>query len=290
METKQSTLANFNSEISKKSSISTKRIWDRFDFGARYAKIFIKSLESGTFPLLPGPDGILNINGAYDMRTNNLHHGISQLMLKIRQAMLNSDSCAFISDETLQKARTHNIDCYVIKGEIGFDIAIPKASDLEVKRWFCESQLTKPENLKIFLAAEQQRNASEKQKWYDKTSPSKTAIDASLKNPNRENTGILECTAKTPEEYLGQVFVAMSTGNALKISKEISDMFIEKTIAYLKQEHKPGTINKLAIYKLASMANNYCKNYLYEKNKQEQKKLRKQKIIVKRKPSYERSI
>ena len=267
------TLENLDSEVAKMPKISSKRILTQFDYGAMFAAKFKKSLENGTSPFLP-KDGILKTTGAYNMRTNSLHHGISQLMLRERQAELGAPTGAFVSFETVEKAQKNGFDCAVKKGEHGFDILVQNPNDdkdRKTVKWFNESQIVNPENLRSFLTQEQQRNASERQAWLDQNKPGKNARDASQKNPGRENTGIMECTAKTPEEYLGQVFAAMSTGNDLKVSPEIADNFVKNTKELLEKEHKPGVKDKLAVFKLASKANEYCKAYCQAIHKEQGK-------------------
>lgn len=261
MEQSNTTLENFDSEVSKMPSVSSKRVLTHFDYGAIYAAKLKKSLANGTSPLLP-KDGILKTNGVYNMRTNSLHRGIQQLMLRERQAELGAPTGAFVSIETIEKARANGYDCAVKKGEHGFDILVQNPDDDKDRktiRWFNESQVANPENLRAFLTQEQQRNAAEKQIWLDQNHPGKTARDASQKNPGRENTGIMECTAKNPVEYIGQVFAAMSTGNDLKVSQEIADKFVKDTTDLLNKEFAPGKKDLLAVFKLASKANEYCK-------------------------------
>lgn len=279
-------LADFSAEVAQMPSVTPKRILTHFDYGAIYAARLRKSLENGTSPFLP-KDGIVKANGVYNMRTNSLHHGIQQLMLKERQAELGSPSTGFVSLDMIDKARRNGFDCAVKMGEHGFDILVqnPKnKEDTKTIKWFNESQLTKPENLKAFLVQEQKNNAKFKQEWLDKNKPGFTARDASLINPARENHGLIECTAKTPEEYLGQVFAAMSTGNDLKVAPEIADNFAKKTRELLdkKLDFKPEQTDLLAVFKLASKANEYCQAYCRAIYKEQEKRKEKSAPVQKK--------
>ena len=293
MEQKTTTLENLDSEVAKMPTISSKRILNHFDYGAIFAAKFKKSLADGTSPFLP-KDGIVKASGVYNLRTNQLHRGISQLMLKERQAELGAESGAFVSFDTITKAQKSGCDCGIKHGEHGYDILVRNPEDEKDERvikWFNESQLVNPENLRKYLAEEMQRNAAEKQAWLDVNRPGKHAKDASTKNPGRENSGLIECTAKTPEEYLGQVFAAMSTGNDLKVSPEIADNFVKKTTEALNKEYKPKVKDHLAVFKLAGKANELCKAYVQaihqEKQKSQEKKSPAQSKAPKRQASYE---
>ena len=140
------TLETLDNEVKKMPSVSSKRILTHFDYGAIYASKLLKSISEGTSPFLPGEDGILKTNGVYNMRTNSLHHGISQIMLKERQAELGSPTGAFVSFEMVEKAQKAGFDCHVIKGEHGFDIVVQNPDDLkeETIKWFNESQIQNP--------------------------------------------------------------------------------------------------------------------------------------------------
>ena len=262
METK--TFDEFEQDVQEMPAVQNKKELTAYDYGSIYAAKLKNSLNNGTSPFLPNEQGLIDLKGTYNMRTNELNHGITQIMLKERQAELNAPTGAFVTFDTIRKAQQNGIDCAVIKGQHGFDIQVQNPEnkeDIRTMKWFNISQITNPENLKSYLDEQmslktQETNAYNKEHnptYKDKKNPAEKVMD-------RPNDKVMKINFKTPEQYFGQVLAAMSTGTKLIVSKEQAEIFKKQTIDALEKEHSEGKVDRFAIFKLASNANTICVN------------------------------
>lgn len=235
-----------------------------YDYGSIFAAKVKNSLRNGKSPFLPNEQGVIDLKGTYNMCTNELNHGITQIMLKERQSELNAPTGAFVTFDTIRKAQQNGIDCAVIKGQHGFDIQVQNPEnkeDIRTMKWFNISQIANPENLKSYLDEQmslktQETNAYNKEHnptFKDKKNPAEKVMD-------RPNDKVMKINFETPEQYFGQVLAAMSTGTKLIVSKEQAEIFKKQTIDALENEHTKGKIDRFAIFKLASNANTICVN------------------------------
>lgn len=262
METK--TFDEFEQDVQEMPAVQKKKELAAYDYGSIYAAKVKNSLNNGTSPFLPNEQGLIDLKGTYNMRTNELNHGLTQIMLKERQAELNAPTGAFVTFDTIRKAQQNGIDCAVIKGQHGFDIQVQnpkKKEDIRTMKWFNISQIANPENLKSYLD-EQMKLETEKTNAYnkehnptfkDKKNPAEKVMD-------RPNDKVMKINFETPEQYFGQVLAAMSTGTKLIVSKEQAEIFKKQTIDALEKEHAEGKVDRFAIFKLASNANTICVN------------------------------
>lgn len=251
------------------------------DYGEAYGNMIKSSLANGTSPFLPNEQGLVDLKGTYNMRTNDLHRGLTQIMLLERQAQLGSPSGAFVTSDTVRKAQENGANCSIKKGEAGFAIEVQnpdKKSDIRTMEWFNISQINNPESLQQFLNQQMntrtqetnEYNKNNKPTYYEKKSPAQKVMD-------RPNQKTMRINFSTPEEYIGQVLAAISTGTKLVVTPQQAENFKNATIETLNREHKEGSIDKYAIFKMASKANNICKNTVRMLKENERKQRQKEK-------------
>ena len=270
------TFSEFEQDVQSMPTVPKKREPSSLDFGSIYAAKIKNSLINGSSPFLPNDQGLIDLKATYNMHTNKLNRGITQIMLKERQSELNAPTGAFVTFDTIREAQLSGVDCYVIKGQHGFDIQVQNPEnkeDIRTMKWFNICQIVNPEKLKVYLD-EQMKLRTQKTNDYNKEhNPSfKEKKNPAEKNMNRPNDKVMKINFESPEEYLGQILAAMSTGTKLVVTKEQAELFKKTTIEALERERKDGKIDRLAIFKIASKANTICVNTVkalkeYEKNK-----------------------
>ena len=268
-------LEQFEAGIASMPEVKRKKTMNAFDYGAIYQAKFRKSLENGTSPFLP-KNGKVDLVGVYNMRTNELHRGITQIMLQEVKAELGVSTGGFVSAEVVQNARKQGVQTGMKQGSHGFDILVEnkEKTEKQVIKWFHESQIDGVENLKTHLEQKMRKSAKDRQAFIVKKYPGGTARDASLAQTDRPNTKKMVCSAKSPDQYLGQILAGISTGTALLVSPETEALFKEKTMKILTREHKPGVKDKMGLLKLAASANTICKGTvkkMYEMKKENPK-------------------
>jgi len=245
MEQKIASLEEFEQTILEMPAGAVRKELTIYDYGVMNTNKLKYSILNGTSPLLP-KEGFIDLKGAYDIRTNTLHSGISQIMLLERQFELEAPTGAFVSFNAIREAQINRVDCAVRKGEHGFDILVQKSlNDITIEKWFNISQIVNLENLKKFL---------------DDRKNLELDTVSSKRKQKQSNTKIRKINFTSPETYIGQVLAAISTGTKLLVTPEQEKTFKESLINYLNREHKIGKKDKLAIFKLASKANTSCQN------------------------------
>lgn len=263
-------------------------------FALDYKKQLETSILDGTSPFLPNKDGFVDLKGAYNMRDNKLHHGLTQLMLKERQVELGAPTGAFVSLDTVLKAQKEgNVDCHIRKGEHGFDIQVKNSKTDETKtiKWFNISQIVNPENLKTYLDEQMAKRTQETNEYNKQNHPDwEEAKNPALKDMERPNENVLRANFVYPEEYLGQVFAAMSTGTKLMVSPKQEEHFKKTLIDSLNKKLENGDPDVFAIFKIASKANEICKKTVVHLNKDKNKEVNKEvkKTKEKEDPSFSR--
>ena len=187
-------------------------------------------------------------------------------MLQIKAELgVSTGGCFCRSRTKCTKTRCSN---RIKQGSRGFDILVEnkEKTEKQVIKWFHESQIDGVENLKTHLEQKMRESAKDRQAFIDKKYPGGTARDASLVQTDRPNTKVMICSAKSPDQYLGQILAGISTGTALLVSPETEALFKEKTMKILTREHKPGVKDKMGLLKLAASANKYYLQRYSKKN------------------------
>lgn len=261
---KSKTFEEFEQDVQEMPVVPKKKELTAYDYGSIYAAKLKSSLSNGKSPFLPNEQGLIDLKGTYNMRTNELNHGLSQIMLKERQAELKAPTGAFVTFDTIRNAQQNGIDCAVIKGQHGFDIQVQNPEnkeDIRTMKWFNISQIAKPENLKSYLDEQMSLKTQETNTYNKEHNPTfKDKKNPAEKVMDRPNEKIMKINFETPEQYLGQVLAAMSTGTKLVVSKEQAEIFKKQTIDALEKKNSKGKVDRYAIFKLASNANTICVN------------------------------
>lgn len=76
------TFDEFEQDVQEMPVVPKKKELTAYDYGSIYAAKLKNSLSNGKSPFLPNEQGLIDLKGTYNMRTNELNHGLTQIMLK----------------------------------------------------------------------------------------------------------------------------------------------------------------------------------------------------------------
>lgn len=246
---------------------------DRAGFSAMYGRVFRNSLESGKSPFLPNAKDIVDFHPAYNIRRNQIIEGVTQIILKEKQAEKNYPTAAFVAYQSIKKAQENNVDCEIKKGEDAVVIPINSSeTGIEVIRWYNVAQLNNSNNLVRFYKDAMEKDHIQRQIYLNRNRPGSEATNYACINLDKPNIAFrtFNKNNSSPEEYLAQVIAAGKHGIKLEVNKEIADAFVASTVNFLTAEYAPGKRNKYALFdlgkKLKFLTDKYSKAIIAERH------------------------
>lgn len=284
METKKesASVAEFENVIGNASPMplynNTKKEKSSYDYFNELGKELADSLASGKSPLLPGKDGFIDIQPAFNVKNNDKLEGMFQIMLLTKAAELNAPSNAFVTFDTVKKAQEAGVDCKVVKGSKGIVLPAVDESDWSKitfkNNWFNLSQIENADKLVEYCNSEMTKQYEKDVAFIKEKHPDSTY--AEKKNPanrnmSKNNVKAMPLNEKTeqPFQYLAQVLNALHSNRKLHVTPQQAEQFKNKALSMLNAEIEPGKKDVLAIKKLTNSAQAlYKKNlkYLEEKS------------------------
>lgn len=249
------------------------RLKRMYDYCSELGKKLKEDVLNGKSGFLPNEHGEIDVKQAYNMKTNEKASGLAQVMLLHRMGELGvTDTGAFVTDVTIDKAINNGIDTSVIKGQkpILVPFELKNGGGVILNQWYHISQIKNPENLKSYLLNEMSQDAervTEYNKehhpdWNPKSDPSKKQMDL-------PNTTLMNLNANSTCQYIGQVLAASQKQIRLRVTPEQVEKFKENLVNELEQLHTNGEIDKLAVQKLSNNSVKVCNSIVWQLNKRE---------------------
>lgn len=298
METKESvSLSGFEYGLKNASPMPlyhAKKEKSAYDYFLALGDSLSESLSSGKSPLLPGKDGFVDLQPAYNINNNMKAEGITQIMLLTKAAELGSPSNGFVTFETIKKAQEAGVECKIKKDSKAVIIPVVDSKDwsqIKFKNvWFNISQIENAENLVSWCKDRMTEQYKKDVQYINEHYPNSDFKEK--KNPaerimSRPNEKMMPLNEKTDEpfQYLAQVLNAVNTGRKLYVTAEQAEAFKNKAVALLNAEYQPGKRDVVAVKKLCNSA-----EFLYQKNKKHLQEYYQKKDNPEQKNRVERKI
>jgi hypothetical protein len=231
------------------------------EFADMQAEKFLTALEAGKLPCQPGKEGFSDTYPSRNVIWGNLHHGITQIMLKLEQREKDYIYPDFLTMEAAQKAyayaRKDKPEVPLLRKEDSGEpvfILVPSGGMPGFQKLYNIEQFNDPYAIREY-AAHLEKDSQDKKKA-DMERTGKHFYPNKHREPN--SNGVIVCKSAEPAAFIGQWEAALSFGKKFKVTPEQNAAFTRACSDLIKES--PNQANALS--KLMRESSAYCQDFM----------------------------